>query len=159
MDDALEVRVLQRLARLDEERKAVPDREPPRVAELGDRLALDILHREKRAPLRREPAVEHPCDVRVVHHRKRLALLLEARDDASRVHARLDELERHALHIGLAPLGEPHFSEAAFADLRDQLECADQIARAVEPVAVVAETWGALAPEGFREIVRRICPG
>ena len=38
--------------------------------------------------------VEHLGDVRMVHHRQRLPLGLEAGDDLPRVHARLDDLQR-----------------------------------------------------------------
>jgi hypothetical protein len=53
------------------------------VAVGGDRLALDQLHHEVGAAGRRRPGVETLRDVGVVHHRQRLALLLEACDDLS----------------------------------------------------------------------------
>jgi hypothetical protein len=43
----------------------------------------------------------------MVHHRQRLALLLEARDHALRIHASLDDPQRDALHERLAPMVEP----------------------------------------------------
>ena len=57
----------------------------------------------------------------MIHHRQRLPLGLEARDDLTAVHARLDDLERdfalHRLHL----LGHPHDAHAAFADLLQEL--------------------------------------
>ena len=57
----------------------------------------------------------------MIHHRQRLPLLLEARDDLLRVHAELDDLQRHAPPHRLLLLGHPDDAEAAFADLLEQL--------------------------------------
>ena len=63
------------------------------VAVLGDRDALDQLHDEVRPARVGGACVEHPGDVRVVHHGQGLPLGLEAGDDLAGVHARLDDLE------------------------------------------------------------------
>ena len=68
-------------------------------------------------PLVRRAGVEDLRDVRMVHHRQRLALGLEARDDFARVHARLDDLERHAPRHRLHLFGHPDDAESALADL------------------------------------------
>ena len=128
MDDPLCVRVLDRLADLREELEALADRDLIRVAEVGDRLALHVLHREVEPALRGEAAVHDLRDVQVVHHRKRLALLLEARDHLLRVEPEVDDLQRHALDEGLPPLGEPDLAESAFAKKGDELVGADLVA-------------------------------
>ena len=64
----------------------------------------------------------------MVHHRQGLPLGFEAGDHLPRVHARLDDLQRHAaLHRPLL-LGQEHHAEAAFADLLQQLVGADHCA-------------------------------
>ena len=77
------------------------------------------------------PGIEHPGDVGMVHHRQRLPLGLEAGDHLPRVHARLDDLQRHLAADGLRLLGHVDQAHAAFADLLQQLVGADDRARAV----------------------------
>ena len=83
-------------------------------------------------PVSRRAGVEHLGDVGVVHHRQRLPLGLEARDDLLRVHAELDDLERDAAPHRLALLGHEHGAESAFADLLQQLVGADRCAEALQ---------------------------
>ena len=78
MDDPLLMRVLHGLADRHEEFEAILRREPQLVAELVERQAVDQLHHEERLAVGRHAGVEHLGDVGVVHHRQRLALLLEA---------------------------------------------------------------------------------
>jgi hypothetical protein len=59
--------------------------------------------------------VEHLGDVRMIHHRQRLALGLEAGDDLLGVHAQLDDLERDAADDGFGLLGHVDHAHAAFA--------------------------------------------
>ncbi len=73
------------------------------------------------------PGIEHLGDVRVIHHRQRLPLLLEAHDHLFAVHARLDDLERHAPPHRLELFGHPDRAEAAFADLLEQFVMADPV--------------------------------
>ena len=73
-----------------------------------------------RIPTRRA-GVEHLGDVRVVHQRQRLPLRLEAGEHLLRVHARLDELERHQPLDRLGLLGHLDRAHAPFADLLDEL--------------------------------------
>ena len=114
------MRVLHRLADLDEQLEALADRQLVLVAVLGDRLALHQLHHEVRPPAPRRAGVEHARDVRMIHQRQRLALGLEAGDDLPRVHAELDDLERDAPPHRPRLLGHEHGAEAAFADLLEQ---------------------------------------
>ena len=61
----------------------------------------------------------------MVHHRQRLPLGLEAGDHLPRVHARLDDLQRHRPLDRLGLLGHEDHAHAAFADLLQQLVGAD----------------------------------
>ena len=95
--------------------------EPLAVAVLEQGHAGDQLHDEVGPALVRRAGVEHARDVRVVHHRQRLPLRFEARDDLARVHAELDDLQRHAPRHRLHLLRHPHRAEAALADLLEEL--------------------------------------
>ena len=98
------------------------------VAERRDRLAVHQLHHEVRTAGVGGAGVEDLRDVGMVHHRQRLALLLEAGDDLPGVHAQLDDLERDAARHRLALLGEEDEAEAALADLLEQRVAADHCA-------------------------------
>ncbi len=93
VNDALLVGVLDGAADLEEEVEAGAGVELFAIAEGGDRGAADELHDEVRSPLLGLAAVEDFGDVRVVHHRERLALGLEARDDLAGVHAGFEDLD------------------------------------------------------------------
>ena len=127
MDDALVMRVLDRVAHLGEQPQAIGDGELVPLAVVRDRHAAHELHCEERAAARGRAAVEHLRDVRVVHERERLALGLEAGNDLLGVHAQLDDLERDlALHrLGLD--GLPHRPHAALADLLQQFVAPDHV--------------------------------
>ena len=120
VDHALGVRVLHRLAHLDEQPQPIRKTQSMPIAMLRDGQALDQFHREPGPCLLGQPAVEDFRDAGVVHDGKRLPLGLKPRDDRPRVHARLDDLERdHASH-GLGLLGLVDHAEAALAeDLAD----------------------------------------
>src|SRR5262249_27779488 len=65
-------------------------------------------------------AVEDPGDVGVVHEGERLAFRLKAGDDLSRVHSRLEHLERHQAPDRSLLLGQIDVAEASLADLLQQ---------------------------------------
>jgi hypothetical protein len=130
VDDPLLVRVLHGLADQDEQLQPFPGREAMPVAVLGDGHALDQLHHEVRAAGRRAAGIEDLGDVRVVHHRQRLPLRFEPRDDRTRVQAQLDDLDRHLARHGLRLLGAEDGTHAAFADLLEEAIGADAAARA-----------------------------
>ena len=65
----------------------------------------------------------------MVHQRQRLAFGLEAGDDLLGVHAQLDDLERDATTHWLLLLGHVHHAEGAHADLLEEFEGADFVAR------------------------------
>ena len=121
-------RVLDGLARLDEEAESILEAEASGVAEGGDLVALDELHREVGAAAFGEPAVDDLGDAGVVHDREGLSLLLEAGDHGLGVHAGLDELEGDPLGEGLASLGDPDGTEATLAEGRDQRPGPDGVA-------------------------------
>jgi hypothetical protein len=114
MDHALLMGVLHAFAQLDEQLESRPERHALSIAERRDRFPAHVFHDEVRPPLRRRPRVEYLGDAWVVHHRQRLPLDLEARDDARRVHAGLEDLDGDLAPHRLRLLGEPDFSHAAF---------------------------------------------
>jgi hypothetical protein len=57
----------------------------------------------------------------MIHHRQRLPLGFEARNDLPRIHPRFDDLERDRAPHRLRLLGHKHDTHAAFADLLMQL--------------------------------------
>ena len=67
----------------------------------------------------------------MVHQRQRLPLGLEAGDHLPRVHAGLDDLERHLAADRLVLLGHVDDAHAPFADLLQQLVGADDCAGAL----------------------------
>ena len=88
-------------------------------------MPLDQLHHEVGPAGVGGAGLEHLGDVGVVHHRQRLPLGLEAGDHLPRVHARLDDLERHPAADGAELLGHEHDAHAPLADLFQQLVRAD----------------------------------
>ncbi len=123
------MRVLHRLADLDEKRQPLGSRELGLVTIVGDGNPAHQFH-DKVRPLRvGRAAVQYPGDVGMVHQGQRLSLSLESGDDFARVHARLDDLERHlALHRFLL-LGHINDTEPALTNLLQQLVAADHRAK------------------------------
>ena len=91
------------------------------VAVRRDRTRPHELHHEV-GPARvgRAPASNTFAMSRMVHQRQRLPLGLEPGDDLRRVHARLDDLQRHAAAERVGLLGQPDLAHAAFADPLEQ---------------------------------------
>jgi hypothetical protein len=117
MDDSLLVRMLHRAANLQEQLQALRSGEMILIAELRDSDAADQFHDEIRSSSRRGSSIKHACDIGMIHHRKGLAFLLEARDHLLGIHAELDNLQRDTPLDGLQLLRHPDNSESAFADL------------------------------------------
>jgi hypothetical protein len=69
----------------------------------------------------------------MVHHRQRLPLGLEAGDHLSRVHAGLDDLERHLAADRLGLFGHVDDAKTPFANLLKKLVGADLSAGALGP--------------------------
>ena len=93
MDDRLLVRMLNAIARQDEQLDARANPQLVGVAILGDRQPRNVLHDEIRLSLRRGTGIEDLGDRGMIHHRQRLALRLEALRDALIVHAGADQLQ------------------------------------------------------------------
>ena len=117
MDDALLVGMLDGLADRGEEFEPLADAQLRLVAELGQRQAVDQLHDEERPVVGGHPAVNHSGDVGVLHQGQGLALLLEPLEHGSRIHPRLDQLERDLAFDRLGLLGDPDLAHPPFADL------------------------------------------
>lgn len=113
------------------------------IAILRDRDALDQLHGEVGHARCGRPGVKHASDVRVVHHRQRLALAFEARDHLRAVHPRLDHFHRHVAANGVKLLRTVDHAHSAFAELSGQSVRSDQRAAAcVLPIACARDRVG-----------------
>ncbi len=116
VDDRLLVGVLNAVADLLEQLQTLLRGQAVAVAVLGDRHALHVLHGEVGPAALGRPGVEHLGHARMVHHRQRLPLGLEAGHDLLGVHAVLDDLERDLASHRLGLLGEVDHAHAAFAE-------------------------------------------
>ena len=87
------------------------------VAILGDRDSLDQLHDEERPPALGRAGVEHPGDVRMIHHRQGLAFHSNRASTARESIPGLMKLQRHHPLDRLGLLSEIDVSHAALADL------------------------------------------
>ena len=92
------------------------DCHPLAVAVLCDGYAFDVLHHEVRPAFGCGARVEDPRDIRVVHHRQRLALFGEAGEYLAGVHAEFHDFEGYTPANRFALLGEVHGAHTAFAD-------------------------------------------
>ena len=90
-------------------------------------------------PLVGRPGIEHPGDVRMIHHRQRLPLGLEAGDHLPRVHPRLDDFQRDGPPNRPRLLGHEDDAHAAFADLLQQLVRPDDRARALTDRPIIGD--------------------
>ena len=131
VDDALLVRVLDRMADLHEQLQSLRRGEVVLVTVVGDADALDQFHHEVRSAGLGDAGVENLGDLWVVHECQGLPLNLETGDDCSSVHAQLDHLERDLSLNGFVLLCSPDHSEATLANLLDQLVGSDSVTRAV----------------------------
>ena len=125
MDDPLLMRVLDSVADLNEQLQSLRGVQVVLVAVIRDANAANQLHYEVWTAVLGCAGVEYLRDVRVVHHRQRLTFRLEAGDDLPRVHARLDNFERHATADRLLLFGHIDNSAPAFTDLLEKLVMAD----------------------------------
>src|SRR6185312_17304990 len=104
MDDKTRMRVLHRTQHLLEESQPRRYVEPPFIAIVGERHAVDVLEREIRLPRRRETCVVEARDVRVRELGENIALAREAFQQVARVEAGVRQLESHgALDDAVAP--------------------------------------------------------
>ena len=129
VDHSFMVGVLDRVADVDEEPKAILGLHLVAVAELGDGDSLDEFHHEERPAGLSRAGVEHLGDIGVVHQGQRLTFRLEPRDHLSGVHARLDDFQGDDPAHGLHLLGHVNNAEAPLADLLQELVGTDKPAR------------------------------
>jgi hypothetical protein len=92
---------------------------------------FDQVHDEIRPAAARLPGVEDLGDIQVVHQGQCLPFRLEAGDNLTGVHPRLEDFERYHTANRLLLLGHEDDAEAAFADLLQELVGADNGARAL----------------------------
>ena len=135
VDDALLMGMLHRLTDRDEEREPLRRREIRLIAVIRDLDAPHQFHDKERPPRGRGARIMHFGDVGMIHHRERLALLLETRDHFLRVHPHLDDLQRHSPTHRLDLFCHPHDAEPTFADLLEELVIADPLAAFFAPRA------------------------
>ncbi len=121
MDDPFLVRVLHGRADLAKQRQPGGDVESVGVAILGDRDALDQLHDEEGPAVGGRAGVQHAGNIRMLHERQGLALRLEAGQNAARVHAPLDQLQRHLAADRAKLLGHEDGAHPPLADLLAEL--------------------------------------
>ena len=145
VNHTLMVRMLHGLAHLPEQSQPLVDRKLVAIAVIRDRLAAHQLHHEIEPAGLGRARVEDPGDVRMLHQRQGLPLGLEARDHLPRVHAQLDDLQRHApLHRRFL-LGHEDRAETALADQLQQLVAPDDRAGALADRRACARTRRLLA--------------
>ena len=127
MNDAFLVGVLDGMADFDEQIETLLGAEVGLIAVVGDGYATDQFHHKVWAALLCGARIEHLGDVRMIHHRQRLALGFEPGGDLLRVHAQLDDLERDAAAHRFGLLSDIHDAAAAFADVLEQLVTAERL--------------------------------
>ena len=128
VDDALLVRVLHRLANLDEQVEPLPGGELVPLAVVGDLDPAHQFHHEVGPSRVGRPGIENLRDVRMIHHRQRLTLGLEARDDRVGFQAQLNDLQRHPAFDRLRLLSHVNDTAAALADFLEQLVATNAVA-------------------------------
>ena len=149
MDDPFLMRVLDRLADLDEQLEPLVRGEIVLVAVIGDLHAAHQFHDEVGPARFGRARVENFGDVRMIHQRQRLPLGFEPGDDLLGVHAQLDDLQRHPPPHRFLLLGHIDDAAAAFADLLEQLVTADPVAGPFQSRAAHGLPEGLAEAQGF----------
>ena len=97
-----------------------------RIALLRDRCAFDELHREPDLAAIADAAIDQAGDVRVLELGEDLAFAQKTSHDFVRIHAALDQLQRHVMaRAAAAALRAIHGADAAAAELGKQAIAAD----------------------------------
>jgi len=117
MDDSFLVRMLDRVADLDEQLQASAGRQEMSVAIIGDFDALDQFHHKIGPPASGRAGIEDVSDVWMFHQGQRLALGLKTRNDAVRIHSRFDQLQGDAPQDRFLLLSHENHAASAFSDL------------------------------------------
>ncbi len=128
MDNPLLVCVLNGLADLDEQVEPLLGGELVLVAVFGDLDAAHQFHHEEGASGLGGSGIEHLGDVRMVHHRQRLALRFEPGHHLLGARAQLDDLERDAPPHRFGLLSHVHHTTATLADSFQDFVASDFLA-------------------------------
>ncbi len=112
VDDPFLMSMLHRVTDGGEELEPGPHREAFLIAIVSDRHAGDQFHHEERLTGVGRATVVDAGAVGMVHQRQCLSLGVEPGNDGSRIHADLDQLERHVAEDGLGLVGEVDRSHA-----------------------------------------------
>ena len=140
VDDPLLVRMLDCVADRNEQLQAFSHGQPMVIAILRDMAASHQFHDEIGEPAFSHAGVEDLGDTHVVHHGERLPLRLEPCHDLFGIHARFDDLHRHAAFDGMllvAHVDDPHPS---FANRLQELVGTDARPREVAWI-VTPDRW------------------
>src|SRR5262249_53235551 len=130
VDDSLLVRMLHGFTDIDEESQPLSDSNVVLIAEVGNGDATDEFHDEIRVAGGGGAAVKNVSDVGMIHECQRLPLGLEAGDDLARIHSRFKNLQSDLAPNRLGLVCHKDHTEAAFADLLQELIRADDRAGA-----------------------------
>ena len=127
VDDAFLMRVLDGLANLDEQFEPLAEGKFLLIAKFRDGFSRRQLHDEKRASSARCPRIEDLRDARVIHQRQRLSFGFETRDDGLRVHAQLDDFDRHFAAHWRELFRPIHDATTAFANFANDAKAVEYI--------------------------------
>src|SRR6266404_3881176 len=127
MNNALLMRVLNRLGDLDEQLEPLLGGKSVLVAVVGNLDPTHQLHDEVRAAGFACAGVQDFGNVRMVHQRQRLAFGLKASDDLPGVHAQLDDLEGDPAVDRLLLFSHIDHTAAALANLLKEFVSADTL--------------------------------
>ena len=117
VDHQARMRIGDRVAHLEEDRELGREGESCLRTEAVDRHPLDVLERQVRGAVRRDPAVDQTRDARMLEPRQDLALAFEPQAELARAHRRRQQLDRDALFEGtVGTLGEEDLAHSAGAD-------------------------------------------
>jgi len=130
VNEEIAVRVVHGRGHVDDETHAVANRELMPVAVGVDRLALDEIESEEGATVLGEAAIDELGDARVIEGGGNPAFEPETHEGVCGELVRGEDLEGHLLpELIRDPSGAIHRGHSAFAQLADDLEGADNIAR------------------------------
>src|SRR5262245_12762999 len=128
MDDAFLMRVLDRVAGLNQQFETIIGGKLVLVAVVGDFDAADEFHDEVGTAGFSRARVENFGDVWMIHHREGLALCFETGDDTPGVHAELDDFESDASADWFLLLSHINNAATTFAELLEKFVAADFVA-------------------------------
>ena len=116
------------VADADEKLKPLAHGEFLRIAKLGELGSAHQFHDEIRPSRGRHPGVENAGNVRVVHHRERLSLLIKAGDHFLGIHSQFDDFERDTSPDRLVLLDHPDGAETAVPYFLKEFVLPDEVA-------------------------------